>query len=51
MARVYAVSDDWKSTEMERIHVRNKDLELQCILDMNHDLLPGDQIDPEDPRR
>jgi hypothetical protein len=50
MAKVYAVSDDWKSTEMERIHVRNEDLELQRILEENHDLLPGDQMDPEEPR-
>ncbi len=51
MARVYTIGSDWKSTEMERIHVRNEDLELQRILEMNHQLLPGDQINPKEPRR
>jgi hypothetical protein len=36
---------------MERIRVQNEDLELQRILEKNHNLLPGDQINPEDPCR
>lgn len=51
MARVYSVSEDGSSSEMKRVHVQNEDLELQRILEKNHDLLPGDQMDPETPRQ
>jgi len=51
VAKVYAIDNDWGSKEMERIHVLSEDLELQRILEKNHDLLPGDQIDPESPRQ
>ena len=51
MAKVYTINNEWSSSEMERIHVQNEDIELQRILEMNYDLLPGDQIDPDDPRR
>jgi len=51
MAKVYAIDSEWGSVEMERIHVQNEDLELQRILERNHDLLPGDQINPEKPRK
>lgn len=36
---------------MERIHCTDEIGELQDILERNHDLLPGDQISPEDPCR
>src|SRR5437016_718316 len=36
---------------MTRVHCRDEDAELQRILEKNPDLLPGDQIDPEDPCR
>ena len=36
---------------MERVRCKNEDKELQLILARNPDLLPGDQINPEDPRR
>ncbi len=36
---------------MSRIRRKNEDRELQRILEVNPNLLPGDQIDPEDPRR
>jgi hypothetical protein len=51
VAKVYAIDNDWGSKEMDRIHVLNEGLELQRILERNHDLLPGDQIDPEEPRQ
>src|SRR5277367_4021370 len=51
MHDVYILSDDGSSAPMERVCCLNEDTELQRILDKNHDLLPGDQIDPEDPRR
>jgi len=36
---------------MERVRCLNEDIELQQILENNHDLLPGDQIKPDSPRR
>jgi hypothetical protein len=36
---------------MERIRCADEIRELQDILERNHDLLPGDQISPEDPCR
>ena len=36
---------------MERVRVVNEDAELQKILEKNYNLLPGDQIDPDEPRR
>jgi hypothetical protein len=46
-----SIDGECGSVEMERIHVQNEDIELQCILERNHDLLPGDQINPEEPRK
>lgn len=51
MANVYLVRDDGTTQTMSRIRCQNEDRELQLILERNPDLLPGDQIDPEDPRR
>src|SRR5437870_8711425 len=51
MSRVYVVRDDGNTEAMTRVHCRNEDAELQCILEKNPDLLPGDQIDPEGPCR
>src|SRR5215210_2006881 len=36
---------------MARFRCKTEDPELQQILERNPDLLPGDQIDPDDPRR
>ena len=51
MANVYVIQDDGSTEPMIRIRCVNEDRELQLILEKNLDLLPGDQIDPEDPRR
>src|ERR1035437_651701 len=51
MAGVYIISDDGSSKVMERVSVVDEDHELQRILEKNHDLLPGDQINPDYPRR
>lgn len=47
MTKAYVVHADGGSEEMERVHCRNEDRELQQLLEQNHDLLPGDQIRPE----
>ena len=36
---------------MRKVRCADEDRELQQILEKNLDLLPGDQINPEDPRR
>jgi hypothetical protein len=51
MTKTFAIGEDGMNTEMSRIRVQTEERELQDILARNHDLLPGDQIDPEDPRR
>ena len=51
MAKVYVISSDGSTDEMSGIHCENEDLELQSILEINPDLVPGDQINPSDPRR
>lgn len=51
MASVYTILENGITKPMERIHCRSEDEELQLILENNHDLLPGDQINPDDPRR
>ncbi len=51
MAKVYVLNDDGKTEEMPSIYCENEDLELQRILEFNPDLVPGDQINPTDPRR
>jgi len=51
VARVYALNDDGTTEPMANVHCVNEDLELQRILEINPDLIPGDQINPSDPRR
>ena len=51
MSQVYVVEGDGKSELMERILCKDEDRELQRLLQHNFDLLPDDQIDPDDPRR
>lgn len=51
MSRAYVLEDGGQSKPMERVRCKNEDKELQLILARNPGLLPGDQINPEDPRR
>lgn len=51
MNRVYAISSDGSTSPLEAIHCRNEESELQNLLQNNLDLIPGDQIDPDEPRR
>lgn len=51
MANAYFIKADGSTEPMTRVHCENEDLELQLILEKNPELLPGDQIDPENPRR
>ena len=51
MGDVYSISEDGSTEPMDRIRCKNEDRELQLLLEKNPDLLPGDQISPQDPRR
>jgi len=51
MGDVYTIGEDGSTEPMDRIHCKNEDRELQLLLEKNPDLLPGDQISPQDPRR
>lgn len=51
MAGVYVIQEGGTTEAMSRIRCRDENKELQQILEANADLLPGDQIDPDDPRR
>lgn len=51
MTSAYVVQADGTTVPMSRVRCKNEDRELQVILERNPDLLPGDQIDPENPRR
>jgi len=51
MPHVYVFNEGGKTEPMSRVHCKDEIRELQDILDSNYDLLPGDQIDPDDPCR
>jgi len=51
MPNVYVMNESGTTKLMERIRCKDEAQELQEILMNNTDLLPGDQIDPEDPSR
>jgi len=51
MSGVYVIEGSGKTAELSRIKCKDEDKELQRLLEQNHDLLPGDQIRPDDPRR
>lgn len=48
---VYTINDNGKTKSMSRIHCKDENQELQQLLEKNPDLIPGDQINPDDPRR
>lgn len=51
MSTIYFVREDGTTQMMNRVRCTNEDSELQALLERNLDLIPGDQIDPDDPRR
>jgi len=51
MAKVYVIQENGKTVPMQTIRCSNEDEELQRILEINPDLIPGEQINPDDPRR
>ena len=51
MSQVYSVGEDSSTKQLERIACTNEDKELQRLLENNLDLLPGEQINPEEKLR
>jgi hypothetical protein len=49
MSKAYRIESDGSTAPMKRIRTKNEHKELQQILERNPDLLPGEQIDPNDP--
>jgi hypothetical protein len=51
MTKVYVVGEDKSCMELTQLRCKDEGDELQTLLERNPHLLPGEQIDPEDPRR
>jgi hypothetical protein len=51
MSRIYLTDDLFRTSALKRVRCADEDKELHQLLLANPDLLPGDQIDPEAPRR
>ncbi len=51
MSSVYIVKEGGKTESMKVVHCKNEEEELQSILMNNFNLLPGDQINPDNPSR
>ena len=51
MNEIYLMDECSRTTSLKRVRCRNEDQELQLLLESNPDLLPGEQIDPDAPRR
>jgi hypothetical protein len=51
MSKVFVINSQGKTSAMTRIRCANEEKELLDLLENNFDLLAGDQIDPEEPRR
>jgi hypothetical protein len=51
VTKVYRVNEGNKAVPMDEIRCQNEQLELQNLLEQSPELLAGEQIDPEDPRR
>ena len=51
MSNIYRVDGDGHAKPLNRVRCKNESEELQTLLELNPDLLPGDQIRPDDPPR
>src|SRR5215472_12440389 len=51
MAKVYVVHQDGSTESLPGVRCVDEDKELQRVLEKNPDLIPGEQINPDDPRR
>ena len=51
MSKAFVILDNGSTEPMKQVRCKNEDKELQQLLERNMNLLPGDQIKPDDPRR
>lgn len=51
MVHLYSVTPEGDTFPLERVHCRDEARELQELIARNPALLPGEQINPESPRR
>lgn len=51
MSRVFYIDKNKIPIPLERVYCKDEFSEQHKALEANHDLLPGDQISPDDPRR
>lgn len=51
MSNAYLIDDGGSTVPMSRVRCSDENEELQKILEENPSLLPGEQINPDDPRR
>lgn len=51
MADIFRVDENGYPRKLEKAPCLSEERELQQALERNHDLLPGDQINPQSPRR
>lgn len=49
VSRIYVIQGDGQTMPMTQVRCKDEKKELQRLLDHNPDLLPGDQIRPDDP--
>ncbi len=49
MSKAYRIESDGRTAPLKRIRTKNEEKELQQLLEFNPDLLPGEQIDQDDP--
>lgn len=48
---IYSIGSDGRATSLPSVRTRSEDRELQQLLEHNPEILPGDQVQPDDPRR
>lgn len=51
MNNIYYINKEGKQVQLKRYYCKDEFSELHRMLESNHDLIPGDQISPDDPRR
>jgi hypothetical protein len=51
MSDVYFLNENGTPAPMKLVHCKDEEKELQGVLEKNYDLLPGNQIRPDDPCR
>lgn len=49
MSKVYVLADDLHAKALTRVRCKDEDKELQRLLQQNPELLPSEQIDPDNP--